>query len=224
MKPERYISSTNGPLEIKGDERDTAILLNGELMQFTYLREIGSTWRYQVARGIQEADLIAENRFRNFVKYGFLNHDALSIQFSDLLQLLAQGEYQIELTYTDKDIYSVEIDEEAQGYYSFDTYGGLVDVIETQSACEEAIVNSYIELIKTKHEPIVILLKTSKSHDTFLIDGHHKWYAYGRLKQKVKCLLITRLDSPEIDTKEALEYLKLGKCNTEYRNWYFDPD
>lgn len=224
MKPERHISSTNGPLEIKGDERDTALLLNGELMQFTYLREIGSTERYQVARGIQEADLIAENRFRNFVKYGFLNHDALSIQFSDLLQLLAQGQYQLEITLLDKDIPSFDTEPEVEDYYCFNSYGGLVDIIETQAGFDKGIVQSYRELIKTGHQPLVVLLKTSRSHDTFVIDGHHKLRAYRSLKRDIKCLLITRLNSPEIDTKEALEYLKLGKCNTEYRNWYFDPD
>ena len=223
MKPEIInITSREGPLEIIGGRYDSALLLNGELIQFTYLREIGSTWRYQVARGIRENEFIGEKKFRNFVKYGYLNNDTLSDQFSYILKLLSAGKYQIEITALKQEIGSLDIKEEFDDHYCFDSYGGMEEVLETQSAYNEAIIQSYVGLINQGQEPIVILLKTHRSQNTFLIDGHHKFAAYKRLKESARCLLITKLNSQKIDKTKGLGYLEKYNSNTEYRNRFLD--
>ncbi len=216
------IEAGNGPLEIIGDKYDSALLLNGELIQFTYLREIGSTWRYQVAKGITENALIAESKFRNFVKNGYLSNDSLIRQFSYILKLLARGQYQIEIIELEKEIGSIEISRETDGYYCFDTYGGMVEVLETQSEFNEEIVKEYMDLIEEGQEPIIILLKTQNSENTFLIDGHHKFAAYGRSKRSAKCLQITKLQSHRIEKDQGLEFLANCNSHAEYRNRFLD--
>jgi len=182
MKEIVNIEKGKGTLEIKGGKYDSALFLNGDLIQFTFLREIGSTWRYQIAKGIKESELISEQKFSNFVKYGFLTSEALSSQFEFILSCLTVGEYEIELTEIDSDTGVVEIHENVDGYYNSDTYGGMTEIIETQSEFNENVVDEYIELIKKGNEPILILLKVKGSENTFIIDGHHKFTAYGRLK------------------------------------------
>ena len=153
MKEIVNIDKGNGILEIKGGKYDSALFLNGELIQFTFLREIGSTWRYQIAKGIKNSDIIREQSFSNFVKYGFLTSEPLSNQFDYILNCLTDGKYQIELTEIDSDIGIVEIDENVDGYYSSDTYGGIIEIIETQSEFEEKIVEEYLELVEKGNKP-----------------------------------------------------------------------
>lgn len=223
MEPEIInIETENAPLKIKGGKHDSALLLGGQLIQFTFLREIGSTWRYQVAKGIKENELITESKFKNFVKYGHLSNDPLEIQFNYILQLLSSGKYQVEIINLVRETGSIEINTEADGYYCFDTYGGMVDIIETQSGFDESIAEEYVDIIKSGQEPIAILLKTENSDNTFLIDGHHKFAAYGRLKLSAKCLLITKLNSDNIETIEGLEFLKIGGSDSEYKNRFLE--
>jgi len=199
------------------------LIRGGELIQFTFLREIGSTWRYQIARGIKNSDIIGEQSFSNFVKYGFLTPELLSNQFEYILNCLTDGKYQIELTEIDSDIGIVEIDESVDGYYYSDTYGGMIEIIETQSEFDEKIVDEYQELIKKGNEPILILLKSKDSENIFIIDGHHKFAAYGRLKKNAKCLMITKLDCELIDKEEGISLIEKTKSrNIEYKNRFLE--
>ena len=223
MKEHVNIENGNGTLEIKGEKYDSALLLNGDLIQFTFLREIGSTWRYQIAKGIKESDLISEQKFSNFVKYGFLTSEALSSQFEFILSCLTDGKYEIELTEIHSDTGVVEIHENIDDYYNSDVYGGMTEIIETQSEFNENVVDEYIELIKKGNEPILILLKVKGSENTFIIDGHHKFTAYGRLKKNAKCLIITKLNSKKINKEEGIEFIRKVKPeNSEYKKQFIN--
>ena len=223
MKEIVNIENGNGTLEIKGGKYDSALFLNGDLIQFIFLREIGSTWRYQIAKGVKESDLISEQNFSNFVKYGFLTSKSLLSQFNFILSCLIVGKYELELTEIDSDTGMVEINENVDGYYSFDTYGGMTEIIETQSEFDEKVVDEYMELIKKGNEPILILLKVKDSENTFIIDGHHKFSAYGRLKKNAKCLMITKLDSKKINKEEGIEFIeKVKPENSEYKKQFIN--
>ena len=223
MKEIVNIDNGNGVLEIKGGKYDSALFLNGELIQFTFLREIGSTWRYQIAKGIKNSDIIREKSFSNFVKYGFLTSEPLSNQFDYILNCLTDGKYQIELTEIDSDIGIVEIDENVDGYYSSDTYEGMIEIIETQYEFEEKIVEEYLELVEKGNKPITILLKSKDSENTFIVDGHHKFAAYGRLKKNAKCLIITKLDCETINKEEGISLIENTNIrNTEYKKRFLE--
>ena len=217
------IENSKGCLEIKGDKFDSALFINNELIQFTFLREIGSTWRYQIAKSITKTDLISESSFSNFVKYGYLSPEPLSTQFKYILSCLIKGKYLIELTEIDTNIDLIELDKKEKGYLSFDTYGGLYYLIETQTGLNKNTINKYTELIQNDKQPIVILLKSENSENTFVIDGHHKLRAYKKLKKNIRCLLISKLDSKMIGSIEGVEFINLlNPQKTDYKKRFLE--
>lgn len=229
MIEEISVERSGGSIELLGGKYESALLLNGELIQFTFLREIGSTWRYQIAKNLSENDIVEDIRFRNFIKYGFLQSGSLESQFSYVIDKLAIGKYRLEITYIDTGIDLLEPcltslnSIPKSNYFHFDTYGGLVEVIGTQQHVEESIIEEYTELIKKNIEPIAIIISTADAYNTFLLDGHHKFLAYSRLKRPVRVLRITKLDPLAINKNTGLEFLKIsGSRNTEYRNRFLD--
>lgn len=212
-----------GVLSIKGRKYGSALFLNGELIQFTFLREIGTLWRYQVAKRIKALDIIKEKNFSSLVRSGSLTSAPLSNQFNYIIQILETGKYLLELTSLDNSIESVEMYNDSGEYFNYDTYGGMVDIIETQVNFKESIIEEYIQLIQKGYEPIVILLKSKGSQNAFIIDGHHKFAAYGRLKKDARCFIISKVDSKKIKQSDGIEYIeKLSPPNKEYKNRFLE--
>ncbi|WP_190922598.1 hypothetical protein [Hymenobacter armeniacus] len=131
MTEDITIERPGGPIQLLGGKHASALLLNGKLIQFTFLREVGSTWRYQIAKNITETDIIAENQFRNFVKYGFLQAESIQSQFAYIINKLAIGKYRVAIEYIDAGIELLEPCLTSQNftpksdYFHFDTYGAL---------------------------------------------------------------------------------------------------
>ena len=218
MKETIELKHKNRPLKINGGKYDSVLYLNNTPIQFTFLREIGSTWRYQIVKGISEKDLIKNEKYSNFVKFGILTNENLFDQFEYILSILDEGKYNIELITLENDIETLEINTNQKDYYSIDIYGGIKEIIETQSSFNEQIVKQYIDLIKNSYKPIAILLKTENSENTFIIDGHHKLCAYSRLEAEAKCLMITKLNSETIDEQKGIEIFNLcGIVNETYK-------
>jgi hypothetical protein len=68
MKETIQIENPSGPLRLEGDKYDSVLYLDNVPVQFTWLREIGSTWRYQIGKNITESELIQDRSFANFVR------------------------------------------------------------------------------------------------------------------------------------------------------------
>ncbi len=195
--------------------------MNDVPIQFTWQREIGSTWRYQLGKNITESELIQDRRFADFVKYGYLTQDALSVQFEYLLTKIHSGEYLLEIGYLHPDLDVVESQAGQASYFEYDGYGGLEDVIQTQAYLDEATIQEYRELMEKGPEPIMVVLSCHQSVNKFILDGHHKFIAYKRLKRPAKALMITRMDCTRIDRQTGLTLFESCKCrNTEYINWF----
>jgi hypothetical protein len=95
----------------------------------------------------------------------------------------------------------------------------LEDVIQTQAYLDEATVQHYRELIENGLEPMMVVLSCRQSVNTFILDGHHKFIAYKRLKRPAKALMITRMDCKKINRQTGLTVFESCKCrNTEYIN------
>lgn len=218
-----HIENPNGILRLKGDKYDSILYLNDIPIQFTWIREIGSTWRYQIAKSINESDLIKDESFRHFVKFGCLSTDTFAQQFDYILKMLSSGKYELSIDYLSQDLELVVSDSESKDYYSFDTYGGLEDIIETQSEYYEELINDYIKLIQKGTEPIIIVLTSIGSENKFILDGHHKYLAYSRLKKNPRIFTITQLDSDKIDNDEAMSIFDISNCkNQDYKKRYLD--
>ena len=211
--------SSDGPITLMGDKYDAALYLKGVPIQFTWIREIGSTWRYQIAKSISEQDVIQDRSFSNFVKYGFLSSTPLSQQFEYIINKLGQGQYSLRIDYLLDELYSVEFTEAADDYIHYDTYAGIEDIIDTQAYFSEEVVAEYENLIKKGTEPIMIVLTLKRSENKFILDGHHKFAAYSRLKKNPKALIITKLDVQPISKEAGIELMRRCKSNNqEYKN------
>lgn len=216
---EQIIKLSDGPITLIGDKYDTALSLNGIPIQFTWIREIGSTWRYQIAKSISENDVIQDRSFSNFVRYGYLSNAPLSQQFAYIISKLGRGEYTLKIDYLLNELYAVEFTNDGNEYVHYDTYAGIEDIIETQATQSEEVIAEYENLIKKGVEPIMIVLTSKDSENKFILDGHHKFSAYSRLKKNPKALIITSLSKQSISKGAGLELMnKCGSDNREYRN------
>lgn len=154
---------------------------------------------------------------------------SLESQFSYIIDKLAMGKYRLEIKYFNSEIELLEPCLTSlnfnlkSNYFHFDTYGGLVKVIATQHHTDESIIEEYTELIKKNIEPIAIVTSTEDAYNTFLLDGHHKFLAYSRLKRPVRVLSIIKLDPLAIDRSTGLEFLTIsGSRNAEYKSRFLD--
>lgn len=223
MKEIIHIENPKGVLRLKGDNDDSVLYLDNIPIQFTWIREIGSTWRYQIAKSIRESDLIKDSRFRQFVRFGYLTSDSISQQFDYIIKILYSGKYELALDYLSQDLGLIENTTESDDYYSFDTYGGLDDIIETQSVYDEEIINEYRINIEKGAEPIMVVFTSNESKNKFILDGHHKYIAYSRLKKKPRALIIRQLKTDAIDKEEAEKVFRVSKCkNKDYKVRYLN--
>lgn len=216
-----HIAAPGGPIDILGHETDSSLLIDKVPYQFNFLREIGTTLRYQIARSINEPDLIQDREFSKAMKYGLLPEDTMSNTFKYTLSLLAPGDYKLELTVVDPEIELLELQQYHGPYCQTDTYGGMVEIIATQSDFNELVIHEYEELIDKGNEPIMILLTGDTIEDNYILDGHHKFVASGRLKKSLKALQITKLNPSKIQKDFGLKLIsQFGPVKTEYIRKY----
>ena len=221
MKERIHISPPGGPIDILGQKTDSSLLIDEVPYQFTFLREIGSTWRYQIAKSINELDLLEDRSFSNKMKYGFVEDGSLSDSFKYILDLLAPGEYELELTTIDHEIELLEIWDDNGSYNQTDTYGGMVEIIATQSYFDEQVINEYEGLINEGNAPVMVLFTADTIDDNYLIDGHHKFVAWSRLKKDARALQITRIKPAKIKKNLGLQLMdQCGQINKEYLKRY----
>lgn len=225
MKEIIHLENPEGVLKLKGNDNDSILYLNNIPIQFTFLREIGSTWRYQIAKSIKESDLIEDNSFRQFVRFGYLTSSLLSEQFAYITKILFSGRYELILDYLSYNLELVEHLADSEDYYFFDAYGGLDEVIETQSTYDEDIINEYMVSIQKGVEPIMVVITSNKFKNKFILDGHHKFIAYCRVKRNPRALIIRQLNTDTIEKDEAENIFQLSKCkNLDYKKRYLIND
>lgn len=211
------ITPPGGPIDILGQHTDSALLINKVPYQFNFLREVGSTLRYQIARSIDEYDLLTDKSFSDVLKYGSIQADGLSGTFEYILNLLAAGEYKLALTTIDHETELLEISESKGIHNQAEEYGGIVEVIATQSYLDEQVVQEYQNLIAKGNEPIVVMLTANTIEDNYILDGHHKFVAYKRVKQNARALQITKLNPVKIDNDMGLQLMdQCGQIRPEF--------
>lgn len=213
--------TSEGPISLHGDKYDSVLYLNGVPIQFTWIREIGSTWRYQIAKSISEADIIEDRSFADFVKYGYLTDEPLTKQFHYIISKLDKGKYSLKLDYLSSGLELIELNENASNYVYSDTYAGIEDIIETQAGYKLEVANDYESIIKEGAEPIMVILTSLGSENKFILDGHHKFTAYSKLNKPIRAFVITKLDKETVTREQGLEVIKYsGSKNQEYKNWF----
>ena len=221
MAEEFYLNNPHPAVELQGQGEDLLLLFRGRLAQFTYLREVGTTWRFQLAHNLSELDVVRDGRFRAFVRAGRLSTDSLRNQFDYLLSRLGPGLYRIETGYLEPttDYYLPMMDR--PDCYPAEAYN--LCLLATQAYLNPALVAEYEQLIRAGESPIVVVLTAPDSFTQFILDGHHKFQAYVRRQTHARAVVITKLNAKPIGTPRGLELLaQCPATPAHYRRWYLD--
>lgn len=214
MKKKVEISNKYGIIDIKGDNQESVLYLNSLPIQYTWFAEIGSTWRYHIAKGVNERSWAESNHSSEILKNGIESEKEFDHLVEYYSRFLKTGEYEFGV-YDIHEYYDLIHIPEGEKFQSFDYYGGSPDLIPTQCKFEDQIINDYIQLIKTGIRPSIVIFHVAKSHILFILDGHHKFLAYGQLKMKPRALIISKLNSSTLSIEQSLKLAEKLECNKE---------
>ncbi len=212
MKKRVNIQHDEGVLILQGNFKETVLYANQLPIQYTWFAEIGSTWRYHIARSLPPHTIKENKENQELVKRGIKSTGDFYEIVNYYKQFLGRGEY--EFGYYKLHKYHAWINiPKGKTYQSFDYYGGCPDIIPTQNNINEELVNMYAEQIRNGLKPVLVVLHNEGSHIEFILDGHHKFLAYNKLKMEPYAVIITKLGETNINVAEALELLHRMNCS-----------
>lgn len=191
MRIDKEVYGTYGVLRIVGNPQETILFLKDKPIHYSWFAEIGSTWRYHIAQGLQ-TKLIADNKeVDRILKKGIESKMEFLLISEYFSKFLTYGYYSFGLykLFNGNSMITVP---ESNSYVSFDHYGGWYDFTATQRNFDDKIINDYYsEIIKGK-KPSIVILHVENSPMFFILDGHHKFIAYGKSKLPPIALIITK--------------------------------
>jgi len=191
MKYEKEIYGKNGVIRISGNAQESMLFLRNEPIHYSWFAEIGSTWRYHIAKGITENSIKKNEEIDRIVGQGISNQNdflAVSEYYSNFLNY---GFYEFGLFQLSTGIYMTHIPE-AENYVSYDYYGGCEEFTPTQRNFSEEVSESYKTKILKGINPTMVIIHVENSHMFFILDGHHKFIGYGKAKKAPYALIITK--------------------------------
>lgn len=209
----------NGVLEIIGNPQESILFLKDRPIQYSWFAEVGSTWRYHIAQGLNNQVVEINKGIEDLLKRGIENEgDFLEIT-EYFNQFLKYGKYEYGYYEMIKEMDWIEIPEDEE-YKSFDYYGGCLDISPTQNSIRDDKVEEYKELILQGTRPVIVLLHVENSLMFYILDGHHKFCAYGKANIKPHAIIITKLENKYKSIEETTALANSMKCtNEEYLNW-----
>lgn len=217
MKYEKEIYGKNGILRISGNAQEAMLFLKNEPIHYSWFAEIGSTWRYHIAKGINEGDIKRNTEIDRIVNKGISNEGEFLAVCEYYANFLNYGNYEFGYYQLSNGIYMTTIPD-AENYVSYDYYGGCEEFTPTQRNISSELVETYKTQIQKGSKPSMILLHVENSHMFFILDGHHKFVGYGQAKQKPHALIITKKENEF----KSIDYTtKLAKqMNCDKRNYF----
>ena len=230
MKKKVDILNNYGIIDIKGDYQESVLYLNSLPIQFNWFAEVGTTWRYHIAKGVDERSWAESIKASEILKNGVTLINEFDYLVDYYSQFLKTGQYEFGL-YNLNDHYGFVHLPKGNEFQSFDYYGGLPDLIPTQNYYSDQKVNEYKQLIQIGSKPVMVIFHVVESHILFILDGHHKFLAYGQLNIKPKALIISKLNSSALSIDQSLKMANKMNCNldnylesikTEKKNRYYD--
>lgn len=209
----------NGVLEIVGNPQETILYLRDKPIQYSWYAEIGSTWRFHIAQGLNNQAVNLNNRIEDLLKRGIKNEvDFLGVA-EYFNRFFKYGKYEYGYYEMFKDISLIGIPKD-ENYESFDSYGGCLEISATQNSINEELVAEYKEQILRGKRPVIILLHVENSWMFYILDGHHKFCGYRKANIKPHAIIITKLENKYKSTKETIQLAKRMNCTNEvYLNW-----
>ena len=218
MKYEKEIYGKNGTTRISGNAQETMLFLKNKPIHYSWFAEIGSTWRYHIATGINESDFKRNTEIDRIVNKGISNQGEFLATSEYYSNFLNYGIYEFGLYKLSTGIYMTPIPE-SENYTSYDYYGGCEEFTPTQKYFNDEIAENYkTEILKGK-TPSMVLIHVENSHMFFILDGHHKFQGYGKAKKEPYALIITKKGNEYKSIEYTTNLAKQMNCS---KNSYFD--
>lgn len=229
MKKEIKINNNTGVLDIKGDFSEAILTLNGRPIQFTWFAEIGTTWRYHLAKGLTKSPFIRKTHIEKILYDGISDVSQVDSVIRYYKSFLMTGYYAFGTYVLPKHL---ELRQALRSDYTeFDDYGGVSGLIGTQININSKLVDSYKEQILKGKRPCMVIFRNKDSHTQFILDGHHKFLGYQKTKIPPQAIIITKLNPTSLSVQDSLKVLKKMKStNIDYpiklkeekKNSFFD--
>lgn len=219
MKKRIETYGKNGVLEIVGNPQESILYLKDKPIQYSWFAEIGSTWRYHIAQGLNQQAVEVNKGIEDLLKRGIANEGDFLAITEYFNKFFKYGTYEYGYYELFEDLDWIEIPKD-ENYKSFDYYGGCPDVTPTQNSIDDNIVEEYKQQILKGSRPATILLHVENSWMFYILDGHHKFCAYGQANIKPHAIIITKIGNENKPISETIELAKRMNCtNKEYIDW-----
>lgn len=214
MKRSCEIIEENGILKISGNPQESVLYLKGEPLQYSWFAEIGTTWRYHIAKGITDKSIGENQKIQDLSRRGIKNETDFLWITDYFKKFLCRGKYDFGYFELFDDIYWVEIPEN-EVYKNFDYYGGCFDLSPTQNNFQSELIDQYTKEILAGSRPVMILIHLAHSLMFFILDGHHKFLAYQKAKIKPHAIIITKLESKYMSSVDSIQLMKSMGCEQD---------
>ncbi|MEO1450749.1 MAG: hypothetical protein AAFV07_14565 [Bacteroidota bacterium] len=219
MKHSLTTYGKNGVLKIKGNPQETMLYLRSKPIQYSWYAEVGSTWRYHIAQGLDKQAINIHAGMEEQLKNGIANEGEFLGICEYFNRFFTYGTYEYGHFELPVDLGWIEIPEQ-EAYKSFDYYGGLLSISPTQNSIDKAIVRDYKVQILKGARPAIVLLHMENSWMFYLLDGHHKFMAYKLAQVQPRAVIITKLGNDYPSTEETITLAKAMDCvNPTYLKW-----
>ena len=212
MKRIIEIIGKNGVIDIYGNPLETIFYLRGKPIQYSWFAEVGSTWRYHLAQGLNKQSVKLNLEIQRILKEGVKNEGEFLAITEYFNQFFVYGKYEYGYFELFNGIYWVDIPHNEE-YDCFDYYGGCLNISPTQNIIDDTIVETYKEEILKGKRPTMVILHIENSHMFFILDGHHKFKAYKLAEIAPYAIVITKLGNEYKSYESTLYIAKQMQCN-----------
>lgn len=191
FREENFVQTNGaGILEVRGGGLEIALFLNGKPLVFDAADCAGSIGRFTTF--LDENSLEYNAQIAESAAQGFGNPAPLHEQIAPLLRLLPNGNYRLTLEtlhpnsyfYCWEDSVDLGMTNNTLGYYPYDDIYNLTPVLFTtqpHTLLKAEIVNFYGAKIEVGERPALISISAKNHVARFVLDGHHKLFAYQAL-------------------------------------------
>lgn len=215
------LTSGNNTIDVNGLNNSATLYHKNKKMSFIFHYCESTDMRYYLGTGIESLRLDSKNDYHSVTNEGrFDFNSSLSKQFSHILNLLTNADYNLRLCKLETEI---EIDKpsmcEKHIFANYEHYGGGYSLFATQTNLNYKKVKEY-EAKLSYIRPIAVLLGIKNCNINFILDGHHKLEAYNNLRLEPICLVITKMSNINYNGLDDLA--EISNNNSELINKYQD--
>ena len=187
MRQEKFIQSQGeNKLEMRRGPLEIALFIEGTPLIYDAADCAGSIGRFTVM--LEDVHPQITTQIETAAASGFVDLAPSSEQIAPLMRLLTNGEYTLTLASMREGSLQYAFDDyqynetslwyipyaDLPGYQIADVYLGT----QSESSLRDEVVNRYLDLIDIGIRPALITLGAKNHVARFVLDGHHKWFAY----------------------------------------------